>query len=128
MCLLKRYILFFINVYIAAHLFFNVHKMHIKPIHDNKMGLSRRDLLWDIAPNTEEGDGLAVLTTLTNAFEEQQNLEDNDIVSFLGLCSYVSEVLNRKRGLSITVFRKLNNRSQILLACLPSDYDLEVLN
>lgn len=127
---------------------FKEHKMHIKPIktvQDNEMALVRIDQLWDAEPNTEKGDELEVLATLVHAFEEQhypiktpdpidaikfrmeqQSLERDDLIPFLGQRSRVSEILNRKRGLSITMIRKLHKGLKIPLECLFKDYDLAV--
>lgn len=120
--------------------------MQIKPIktaEDNKAALARIEQLWDAAPNTPEGDELEVLATLVSAFEEehypieapdpieaikfrmeQQGLEDKDLVPFLGQRSRVTEVMNRKRGLSIAMIRKLNAGLKIPVDCLIKEYQL----
>ena len=120
--------------------------MQIKPIktvEDNEIALARIEILWDAQPNTERGDELEVLATLVHAFEEaqypidapdpieaikfrmqQQELEDADLVPFLGQRSRVSEILNRKRRLSIVMIRKLNKGLKIPLDCLIMDYQL----
>ncbi len=120
--------------------------MQIKPIktvEDNKAALARIEELWDAAPNTPEGDELEVLATLVSAFEdehypieapdpieaikfrmEQQGLEDKDLVPFLGQRSRVTEVMNRKRGLSIAMIRKLNAGLKIPVDCLIKEYQL----
>lgn len=122
--------------------------MQIKPIktvQDNEMALARIEQLWDARPNTEQGDELEVLAILVHAFEEQhypiktpdpieaikfrmeqQNLGDDDLVPFLGQRSRVSEILNRKRRLSIAMIRKLHKGLQIPLECLFMDYDLAI--
>lgn len=115
----------------------------IKTIKDNELALARIEKLWDAQPNTEQGDELEVLATLVHAFEEnnypinapdpieaimfrmeQQNLKDSDLVPFLGQRSRVSEILNRKRRLSINMIRKLNAGLKIPLDCLVMDYQL----
>jgi HTH-type transcriptional regulator/antitoxin HigA len=120
--------------------------MQIKPIktvEDNKAALARIEQLWDAEPNTPEGDELEVLATLVSAFEEehypieaadpieaikfrmeQQGLEDKDLVPFLGQRSRVTEVMNRKRGLSIAMIRKLNIGLKIPVDCLIQEYQL----
>jgi HTH-type transcriptional regulator/antitoxin HigA len=120
--------------------------MQIKPIktvEDNKAALARIEQLWDAEPNTPEGDELEVLATLVSAFEEehypieaadpieaikfrmeQQGLEDKDLVPFLGQRSRVTEVMNRKRGLSIAMIRKLNIGLKIPVDCLMQEYQL----
>lgn len=120
--------------------------MHIKPIKteaDHRAALARIDELWEAEPNTPEGDELEVLVTLVDAYEEahfpidvpdpieairfrmeQQGLEDKDLVAFLGQRSRVTEVMNRKRGLSITMIRKLHEGLKIPLECLVKEYQL----
>lgn len=115
----------------------------IKTIEDNKVALARIEQLWDAQPNTEEGDELEVLIILVHAFEEehypieapdpveaikfrmdQQGLKDADLVPFLGQRSRVTEVLNRKRGLSMSMIRKLHDGLRIPLSCLIKEYEL----
>ncbi|MEZ8082833.1 helix-turn-helix domain-containing protein [Enterovibrio norvegicus] len=120
--------------------------MHIKPIktvEDNEAALARIEQLWDAEPNTPEGDELDVLATLVYAFEEehypidapdpieaikfrmeQQGLEPEDMVKFLGTRSRVTEVLKRQRRLTINMIRKLNEGLHIPLDCLVKDYQL----
>lgn len=120
--------------------------MNIKPIktvEDNRAALVRIEQLWDAEPNTAEGDELEVLATLVHTFEEehypidlpdpieaikfrmeQQGLEDVDLVPYFGQRSRVSEVLNRKRKLTITMIRKLNEGLKIPLDCLIKEYEL----
>lgn len=120
--------------------------MQIKPIKtqcDHQATLARIEQLWDAQPNTPEGDELEVLVTLVEKFEEthfaieapdpiaairfrmeQQGLEDKDLVQFLGQRSRVTEVLNRQRGLSISMIRKLHQGLNIPLECLVKEYQL----
>lgn len=55
---------------------------------------------------------------------EQEGLKYADLIPMLGQRSKVSEVLNKKRKLSITMIRKLNKMLQIPLDSLIQDYDL----
>ena len=115
----------------------------IKTIEDNQAALARIAELWDAKPNTPEGDELEVLATLVEKFEaehfpidtpdpieaikfrmDQLGLLDADLVPYLGQRSRVSEILNRKRKLSITMIRKLNQGLHIPLDCLVQDYQL----
>ena len=122
--------------------------MQIKPIKtpaDHQAALARIEQLWEAEPNTPEGDELEVLATLVEAFEathcaieapdpieaikfrmEQQGLENKDLVPFLGQRSRVTEVLNRKRGLSMSMVRKLHSGLHIPLSALVQEYMLEV--
>jgi HTH-type transcriptional regulator/antitoxin HigA len=101
--------------------------MNVTPIKtkaDHEQDLARVEALWDAEPNTSEGDELDVLVTLIEAFEskhypidapdpiaaikfrmEQQGLEDADLVPAIGQRSKVSEVLNKKRKLSMNMIR-----------------------
>lgn len=88
-------------------------------------------------PGTPEGDELDVLATLIDAYErehfpidpadpveailfrmEQLGLERKDLEPFLGSRHRVSEVLNRRRGLSIEMIRRLHDGLQIPLHVL----------
>lgn len=119
--------------------------MNIKPIRtqeEHGAALSRIDTLFDAEPNTEEGDELEVLITLVDAFEQknvpidapdpveaikfrmdQQGLSDADLVPFLGQRSRVSEILNRKRRLTLNMIRKLHEGLKIPLESLIMDYN-----
>ena len=120
--------------------------MNISPIktkQDHENALNRIEALWEAEPNTPQGDEFEVLATLISAYEnehfpidapdpveaikfrmEQQGLENNDLVPMLGQISRVSEVLNRKRKLSIAMIRKLNSMLKIPLDSLIKDYEL----
>jgi len=120
--------------------------MQIKPIKneaDHMAALARIEQLWEAEPDTPEGDELEVLATLVNAFEEkyfpieapdpigaikfrmeQQGLVDADLIPFFGHRSRVSEILNRKRKLTIAMIRKLHKGLRIPLECLIKDYEL----
>jgi HTH-type transcriptional regulator/antitoxin HigA len=88
--------------------------------------LSRIDLLMDAEPNTPEGDEIELLVTLIELYEdkkypidmpdpiaaikfrmEQLGLQQKDLVLFIGSKSKVSEVLNKKRPLSLSMMRAL---------------------
>jgi HTH-type transcriptional regulator/antitoxin HigA len=83
--------------------------------------------LWGSKSGTPEGDRLDVLTTLIEAYEdihypmdppdpieaikfrmEQQGLTRKDLESLIGTRTRVAEVLNRRRGLSIEMIRRLH--------------------
>lgn len=105
--------------------------MNIRPIKsesDYRDALARIEELLDAEPDSEAGVELDVLATLVDAYEsnhfpidapdpveailfrmEQLELSRKDLEKFLGSRSRVSEVLNRKRELSITQIRKLHN-------------------
>ena len=104
--------------------------MNIRPVRtkrDYERALRRIDALMNAQPGTEEGDELEILATLVDVYEEkhfpvgaadpveailfrmeQQGLERKDLEAFIGSRHRVSEVLNRKRGLSLDMIRRLH--------------------
>ncbi|MGB5649065.1 MAG: transcriptional regulator, partial [Sedimenticolaceae bacterium] len=99
----------------------------IKTKRDYEKALNRVEALMAATPGTDNGDELDVLATLVDAYEqnnfpvnaadpveailfrmEQQGLERSDLEAFIGSRHRVSEVLNRKRGLSLEMIRKLH--------------------
>jgi HTH-type transcriptional regulator/antitoxin HigA len=121
--------------------------MNIKPIKnddDFDAAVSRMQSLHNVKPSTPEADELDILATLAEAYEEkhhtidppdpieaikfrmeQMGLKDTDLMEFLGQRSRVSEVLNKKRRLSLTMIRSLNKGLHIPLECLIKDYMLD---
>lgn len=104
--------------------------MEIKPIKndaDYQEALEEVERLFDAAPDTPEGDKLEILTTLVEAYEEKQyaipmpdpieailyhmesrGLLRRDLEPYLGSRARVSEVLNRKRPLTMEMIRNLH--------------------
>lgn len=110
----------------------NIHP--VKTEKDYRKALLRINGLMDAIPNTEAGDELDVLATLVEAYErdhfainapdpveailfrmEQTGLDRKALEPFLGSRSRVSEVLNRKRSLSMSQIRKLHRGLDIPL-------------
>ncbi len=109
--------------------------MTIKPIkteRDYQKALKQIEKLWDAKPNTAKGDRLEVLVTLVEAYEEkhykieppdaiqaikfrmeQLGLKQSDLAKYLGGRSRVSEVLNRKRKLTVDMMRSLRKHLDI---------------
>lgn len=103
----------------------------IKPIRteaDHRAAMAEVERLWGAKIGTREGDRLDVLATLIDAYEsqyvpmdppdpvaairfrmEQQGLTRKDLEPMLGTRVRVSEVLNRKRSLSIRMIRRLHD-------------------
>jgi HTH-type transcriptional regulator/antitoxin HigA len=101
-----------------------------KPIRteaDYQAALAEIERLWGARLDTPEGDRLDVLATLIDAYEaehdpvdppdpieairfrmEQQELTRKDLERLLGTRTRVSEILNRKRSLSIGMIRRLH--------------------
>ena len=90
------------------------------------------DQLMNAQLGTPEGDELDILVTLVEAYEtkhyampvcdpveaikfrmEQMGLEPKDLTSIIGSRSKVSEVLNHKRQLSISMIRNLHAKLHV---------------
>ena len=99
--------------------------------------MSEIELPWGSKPDTLKGDKLDVLITLVEAYEldkypidppdpvdaikfrmEQSGLSRKNLEPFIGSRGRVSEVLNRKRALSINMIRELHENLQIPLESL----------
>lgn len=102
----------------------------IKPIcteADHAAALAEVERLWNAPPDTPESDRLDVLATLIAAYEdqhfhfdppdpieaikfrmEQRGLTRKDLETMIGTRARIAEVLSRKRGLSITMIRRLH--------------------
>lgn len=103
--------------------------MNIRPIkteEDYNNAISRIEFLWGAKKDTTEGDELDLLVTLVESYEmkhypialpdpidaikfrmEQMGLTSTDMEKYLGSQSRVSEVLNRKRTLSLSMIKSL---------------------
>jgi len=105
--------------------------MNIKPIKselDYRQALERLENIFDATANTPEGDELEILGVLIDNYEkihfpidlpdpieaikfrmDQLNYSNHDLAQIIGLKSRVSEILNKKRKLSISMIRKLHD-------------------
>lgn len=116
--------------------------MHLSPIRteaDYEKVLERIDVLMDLNPEigSREGDELEILALLVEKYEEQHwhiaapdpieaikyrmeemGLKQKDLVPIIGSKSKVSEVLNRKIGLSLTMISNLSAQLHIPLEVL----------
>jgi len=122
--------------------------MHaIAPIRDeasHRQALAEIRRLWGSAPGTPDGDRLDVLMVLADAYEaEHHAIEPPDPIEaievrmaelgidraglgeLLGIAGgRVSEILNRKRRLTIEMMRVLARKLNISERCLLRPYDL----
>jgi HTH-type transcriptional regulator/antitoxin HigA len=118
--------------------------MEIRPIRtkaDYRAALKEAERLWDAEPGTAEGDRVEVLVTLIEAYEakhypiaapdpitaiefmlEQKGLKRRDLEPAIGSRGRVSEVLNRKRPLTLPMVRALSKLLQIPPDILVQDY------
>ena len=107
-------------------------RRELKPIRtevDYEAALGEVEHLWGAKNGTPDGDRLDILATLIDAYEaehhpmdppdpieaikfrmEQQGLTRKDLEPIIGTRTRVAEVLNRKRGLSIDMIRRLHER------------------
>lgn len=118
--------------------------MKIRPIkteEDYQESLKRLEAIFDAPLNTADGDELEVLGVLIDNYEkthfpielpdpieaikfrmEQLDYNNNDLANIIGLKSRVSEILNKKRKLSINMIRKLHQALQIPTDVLVQEY------
>jgi HTH-type transcriptional regulator/antitoxin HigA len=118
----------------------------LKPIRSKKeykLALNRiYDLMQkDLKINSDEYNELDLLSILVENYEsksfpidlpdpieaikfrlEQLNLEPSALISILGSKSRASEILNRKRKLSLSMIRILHNKLKIPASSLISDF------
>jgi HTH-type transcriptional regulator / antitoxin HigA len=107
-------------------------RAEVKPIRtkrDYEAALKEVERLWGAKAGTPDGDRLDVLATLIDAYEaqhypmdppdpveaikfrmEQQGLTRRDLEQIIGTRTRIAEILNRKRGLSIAMIRRLHER------------------
>lgn len=119
-------------------------KMKISPIRNEKdyqKALERLEVIFDAKQGTKEGDELEILAILIDNYEnenfpiempdpisaikfrmEQMGLKQKDLVEMVGFKSRVSEVMNRKRKLTLEMIRKLNTTLRIPTEILIQDY------
>ena len=120
--------------------------MNITPIkteNDYRAALKRIDALFDAPVGTPESDEADVLGLLIDDYEqkhypidapnpieaikirmEEMQLKQKDLVLVIGSKSRVSNILNRKRKLTVDMIRNLNRRLNISPKILISDYEL----
>jgi HTH-type transcriptional regulator/antitoxin HigA len=100
----------------------------IKTDAEYRAALARIEKIFDAKPGTAKGDELELLLLLVETYEdkeypigppdpiaalrfrmEQEGLKPKDLIPYIGSKSKVSEVLHRRRPLSLTMIRKLVN-------------------
>ena len=109
--------------------------MKLKPIRSDRelnRALKRIDELWGAKPGTPKGDELDVLMLLVEKYEEehfaipasdpveaimflmeQNGLSRKDLEPYIGASGRVSEVLNRKRNLTLPMIKRLHKGLKI---------------
>lgn len=120
--------------------------MEIKPIKteaDYEAALKEIEYLFDAEPGTPKGDHLEILSTLVEAYEdkhydipapdpieailyfmESHGLNRADLEPYLGSRARVSEILNRKRPLTLSMIQRLHAGLGIPAEVLVRPYEL----
>lgn len=99
----------------------------IKTEKDYNQALERLEMIFDAKKGTEEGDELELLGMLIDQYEnkhfpidlpdpieaikfrmEQMGYTQNDLAKIIGFKSRASEILNKKRKLSLEMIRQLH--------------------
>ncbi|MEM8815386.1 MAG: transcriptional regulator [Pseudomonadota bacterium] len=109
--------------------------MRSRPIRNDRelnRALKRIDELWGAKPGTPRGDELDVLMLLVEKYEEeyvaipasdpvealkflmeQNDLSRKDLERYIGASGRVSEVLNKKRSLTLPMIKRLHKGLKI---------------
>jgi HTH-type transcriptional regulator/antitoxin HigA len=125
---------------------FKIEDMELKPIkteQDYRAALKRLEEIFDSKLGTPESDELEILGLMVEDYEnkhypieapdpieaikirmEEMGLKQVDLISEIGGKSRVSEILNRKRRLTVEMIRKLAIRLNLSANLLIKDYQL----
>jgi HTH-type transcriptional regulator/antitoxin HigA len=104
--------------------------MSIRPIRteaDHEAAIARIEALWDAQPGTVEHDEIEVLSVLVSAYEDRQwpmlppdpvdaikfhmaqnGFRQKDLAAVIGSVSRASEILSRRRPLTIEMIRAIH--------------------
>jgi HTH-type transcriptional regulator/antitoxin HigA len=121
--------------------------MNLKPIKskvDYQEALKRLEVIFDAPTDSKEGDEAEILSLIIENYEnihypidapdpiaaikirmEELNLRQKDLVGVIGGKSRVSEILNRKKKLTVDMIRELERMLQISASVLVNNYQLE---
>lgn len=113
----------------------------IKNEREYQKALKRLELIFDAKKGTKEGDELELITLLIDTYEnakynislpdpieaikfrmEQLGFKQKDLAKVVGQKSRVSEILNKKRKLSLEMIRTLNHELGIPAEVLVKEY------
>ena len=103
--------------------------------------MERLESIFDAKPGSKEGDELEILSILIDNYEElhypvnfpdpieaikfrmeQLKMQQKDLAEIVGLKSRVSEILNKKRKLTLEMVRKLHHELMIPAEVLVREY------
>jgi len=115
----------------------------IKTESDYQAALKRLEIIFDAEIGTQESDEADILGLIIDDYEkkhypieapdpieaikirmEEMQLKQVDLVNEIGGKSRVSEILNRKRKLTVEMIRKLTDRLSLSPSILINDYQL----
>ena len=113
----------------------------IKTEAEYEAALQRLDIIFDAKRNTPEGDELDLLSLVIDKYEkehfpidlpdpieaikyrmEQLGYKQKDLADIIGLKSRVSEILNKKRKLTLEMVRKVHHALNIPTDMLVKEY------
>lgn len=113
----------------------------IKTEQDYEQALERLETIFHSEADTAEGDEAEVLSILIEKYEdeyypigipdpieaikfrmEQMGMKQKDLAEIIGFTSRVSEILNRRRKLTLKMIRKLNTTLHIPTEILIQEY------
>ena len=120
--------------------------MYLKPIKtekDYRVALKRLEEIFDAKLGSPESDELEILGLIVDDYEikhyqietpdpieaikirmEEMHLKQVDLILEIGGKSRISEILNRKRRLTVDMIRKLATRLNLSVNLLIKDYQL----
>ncbi len=126
---------------IDAKTFKDVNIKVLKTEEDYHKALKRLEEIFDAPIDSPEGDEAELLTILIENYEdkhhpveapdpieairfrmEQMNMKKKDLAEIIGYKSRVSEILSRKRKLSLNMIRRLHKKLRIPYDSLMSEY------
>ncbi len=121
--------------------------MQLRPIRneeEHETALAEIYALWHVEPGTPEADQLDVLMLLVEDYEKQQypidppdpidmilfmmdvnGLKQKDMLPYFGTRARASEILNRRRPLTLEMIRKLADGLKIPVDLLVKPYALQ---
>ncbi|MFT5157276.1 MAG: HTH-type transcriptional regulator/antitoxin HigA [Bacteroidia bacterium] len=120
--------------------------MEIRPIRtekDYEKASERLEIIFDAPINSIEGDEAEILSLLIENYENKEypieapdpieaiksrmvdmNLKQKDLIGLIGGKSRVSEILNRKKRLTVDMIRELEQKLNISASVLVNRYNL----
>jgi len=106
--------------------------------------LERLNIIFDAKPKSKQGQEAELLALLIEEYEEtyhpietpdpiiairirmeELEMKQKDLVGIIGTKSIVSEVLNKKRTLTVNMIRNLSSKLKIAAKVLIQEYELQ---